>query len=66
MTVCPGIMDTGMLAGTDEKRREALMDIHVFPKRLGRPDDFSSLVATFMETTLLNGEVVRLDAATRL
>ncbi|MBP2367803.1 SDR family NAD(P)-dependent oxidoreductase [Pseudonocardia parietis] len=66
MTVCPGIMDTGMLAGADEKRRAALMDLHVFPKRLGRPADFADLVATFMENELLNGEVVRLDAATRL
>jgi 3-hydroxyacyl-CoA dehydrogenase/3-hydroxy-2-methylbutyryl-CoA dehydrogenase len=66
MTVCPGIMDTGMLAGTDEKRRAALTDLHVFPKRLGLPEDFAKLVASFMENTLLNGEVVRLDAATRL
>jgi 3-hydroxyacyl-CoA dehydrogenase/3-hydroxy-2-methylbutyryl-CoA dehydrogenase len=66
MTVCPGIMDTGMLAGADEKRRAALMDLHVFPKRLGTPDDFAQLVGSFMENELLNGEVVRLDAATRL
>ncbi|MGD9986558.1 SDR family NAD(P)-dependent oxidoreductase [Pseudonocardia sp.] len=66
MTVCPGIMDTGMLAGVDEKRRAALTDLHVFPKRLGRPSDFAALVASFMENELLNGEVVRLDAATRL
>lgn len=66
MTVCPGIMDTGMLAGAGEERRVALMDLHVFPKRLGRPADFAHLVASFMENELLNGEVVRLDAATRL
>jgi 3-hydroxyacyl-CoA dehydrogenase/3-hydroxy-2-methylbutyryl-CoA dehydrogenase len=66
MTVCPGIMDTGMLAGVDEKRRATLMDLHVFPKRLGRPEDFARLVSSFMENTLLNGDVVRLDAATRL
>jgi 3-hydroxyacyl-CoA dehydrogenase/3-hydroxy-2-methylbutyryl-CoA dehydrogenase len=66
MTVCPGIMDTGMLAGADENRRAALMDLHVFPKRLGRPADFAQLVASFMENELLNGEVVRLDAAVRL
>jgi 3-hydroxyacyl-CoA dehydrogenase/3-hydroxy-2-methylbutyryl-CoA dehydrogenase len=38
----------------------------VFPKRLGTPQDFARLVRCFMEDTLLNGEVVRLDAATRL
>lgn len=66
MGVAPGMMDTGMLAGIDERRRQALIDIHLFPKRLGRPDDFARLVRTFMEITLLNGDVVRLDAATRL
>jgi 3-hydroxyacyl-CoA dehydrogenase/3-hydroxy-2-methylbutyryl-CoA dehydrogenase len=66
MAIAPGLMDTAMLAGVDQKRREALAGIHLFPPRLGRPEDFSQLVSTFMQNTLLNGEVVRLDAATRL
>jgi len=66
MAIAPGIMDTGMLAGIDAERRARLIDIHVFPKRLGTPQDFARLVRCFMEDTLLNGEVVRLDAATRL
>jgi 3-hydroxyacyl-CoA dehydrogenase/3-hydroxy-2-methylbutyryl-CoA dehydrogenase len=66
MAIAPGIMDTGMLAGIDEERRAKLIDIHVFPKRLGTAQDFARLVRCFMEDTLLNGEVVRLDAATRL
>ncbi len=66
MTVAPGIMDTAMLAGVSEERRQALIDIHVFPKRLGRPADFAAVVRSFAENTLLNGDVLRLDAATRL
>lgn len=66
MAVAPGIMDTGMLAGIDDERRAKLVDIHVFPKRLGKPQDFARLVRCLMEDTLLNGEVIRLDAATRL
>jgi 3-hydroxyacyl-CoA dehydrogenase / 3-hydroxy-2-methylbutyryl-CoA dehydrogenase len=66
MTVAPGIMDTPMLAGLDERRRAALVDVHVFPKRLGTPEDFARLVRSLMENTMLNGDVVRLDAATRL
>lgn len=66
MTVAPGIMDTPMLAGVDDRRREQLVDLHVFPKRLGTPADFAALVRCIMEVTLLNGECVRLDAATRL
>jgi hypothetical protein len=52
--------------GVDDRRRAALVDIHVFPKRLGSPSDFAHLVRSFMENTMLNGETVRLDAATRL
>jgi 3-hydroxyacyl-CoA dehydrogenase / 3-hydroxy-2-methylbutyryl-CoA dehydrogenase len=66
MTIAPGIMDTAMLAGADDKLRERLTEVSLFPKRLGRPDDFARLVRCFMEDTFLNGEVVRLDAATRL
>jgi len=66
MTIAPGIMDTAMLAGTDDKLRERLRDISVFPKRLGQPQDFARVVRCFMEDTFLNGEVVRLDAGTRL
>jgi 3-hydroxyacyl-CoA dehydrogenase/3-hydroxy-2-methylbutyryl-CoA dehydrogenase len=66
MSIAPGMMDTAMLAGVDDRRRQALIDLHVFPHRLGRPSDFAALVRTFMEVTLMNGDVVRLDAATRL
>ena len=64
--VCPGIFDTGMLAAADEKLRDRLAGIHVFPRRLGRPEDFAALVRAIYENPMLNGEVIRLDAATRL
>jgi 3-hydroxyacyl-CoA dehydrogenase/3-hydroxy-2-methylbutyryl-CoA dehydrogenase len=66
MCICPGVMDTAMLAGSSDELRAALADINVFPKRLGRPDDVAGVVRTFMECTYLNGDVVRIDAATRL
>lgn len=66
MTIAPGIMDTPMIAGMSDEVRESLAKIHVFPQRLGTPEDFASLVQHFMENTLLNGEVVRLDAGARM
>lgn len=66
MCICPGVMDTAMLADASAELRQALADINVFPKRLGRPDDVASMVRTFMENTYVNGEVVRIDAGTRL
>jgi 3-hydroxyacyl-CoA dehydrogenase/3-hydroxy-2-methylbutyryl-CoA dehydrogenase len=66
MCICPGVMDTAMLSGASAELRQALADINVFPKRLGRPDDVASLVHCMMENTYMNGDVVRVDAATRL
>lgn len=66
LTIAPGIMDTPMIAGMPDEVRESLAKIHVFPQRLGTPEDFARLVQQFMENTLLNGEVVRLDAGARM
>jgi NAD(P)-dependent dehydrogenase (short-subunit alcohol dehydrogenase family) len=46
--------------------QELLLDDVVFPKRLGRPDEYALLVETILRNPYLNGEVIRLDAATRL
>jgi 3-hydroxyacyl-CoA dehydrogenase/3-hydroxy-2-methylbutyryl-CoA dehydrogenase len=66
MAIAPGIMDTRMLAEFPPEQREAMAALHLFPKRLGRAEDFARLVAALMENRMLNGEVVRLDAATRI
>lgn len=66
MSIAPGMMDTPMLAGVPDDFRQALIDTHVFPRRLGRPDELAEIVRACIEVTLLNGEVVRLDAGARL
>jgi len=66
MTIAPGIMNTPMIDGMGPELKAELAKIHVFPQRLGTADDFAALVQHFMENTLLNGEVVRLDAGARM
>ncbi len=66
VTVAPGVFDTGMLAGLEENVRARLALASVFPKRAGRPQDFAHFVKALAENPMLNGEVVRLDAAARL
>jgi 3-hydroxyacyl-CoA dehydrogenase/3-hydroxy-2-methylbutyryl-CoA dehydrogenase len=65
-TVAPGIMDTPLLADAPQELRDSLAKLHVFPQRLGTPEDFAHLVTSIVENPLLNGEVIRLDAATRM
>ena len=66
LTVCPGAMATPMFDALDEGQRAAVERLPVFPRRLGKPDDFAKLVRALMENGWLNGETIRLDAATRL
>ena len=65
-TVAPGIMDTPLLAGAPQELRDSLAKLHVFPQRLGTPADFAHLVTAIVENPMLNGEVIRLDAAARM
>jgi NAD(P)-dependent dehydrogenase (short-subunit alcohol dehydrogenase family) len=66
MTIAPGIFDTAMLAGLPAAARESLGKQVLFPQRLGRPEEFAALVRHIIENEMLNGEVIRLDAAIRL
>lgn len=65
-TIAPGIMDTPLLADAPQELRESLAKLHVFPQRLGTPEDFAHLVTAVIENEMLNGEVIRLDAAARM
>jgi len=64
--IAPGIMDTPMLAAMPDDVKQQLAEVHMFPKRLGEPDEFAALAQHLVENTLINGAVVRLDAAARM
>jgi 3-hydroxyacyl-CoA dehydrogenase/3-hydroxy-2-methylbutyryl-CoA dehydrogenase len=66
MTIAPGLMETSMVTGAPSDRLERWRTLPVFPPRLGHPEELARLVRDIVENTLLNGEVIRLDAATRL
>jgi 3-hydroxyacyl-CoA dehydrogenase / 3-hydroxy-2-methylbutyryl-CoA dehydrogenase len=65
-TVAPGIMDTPLLESAPQELRDSLAKLSVFPRRLGTPDDFAHLVTAIVENPMINGEVIRLDAAARM
>ncbi len=66
MTIAPGIMDTPLLAAAPQELKDSLAQLAAFPKRLGTPEDFARLVIAIVESPMLNGEVIRLDAAARM
>jgi NAD(P)-dependent dehydrogenase (short-subunit alcohol dehydrogenase family) len=65
-TILPGIFMTPLLMGTPEPVRAALSASVPFPKRLGQPSEFASLVLEICRNGYFNGEVVRLDGAIRM
>jgi NAD(P)-dependent dehydrogenase (short-subunit alcohol dehydrogenase family) len=66
MTIAPGIFETPMLKGMPAEVQESLGKMVPFPPRLGRPDEYASLVAEIIRNPMLNGEVIRLDGAIRM
>lgn len=66
VSIAPGTFDTPLLAGLPEKARISLAHQVPFPSRLGRPEEFASLVQHIIENVMLNGETVRLDGALRM
>ncbi|MDQ3958595.1 MAG: SDR family NAD(P)-dependent oxidoreductase [Actinomycetota bacterium] len=65
-TIAPGIFDTPMLAGLPEEARGKLAENVPHPHRLGDPSEYAALVRHIVENPMINGEVIRLDAALRM
>lgn len=66
MSIAPGLIDTPMMGAFSDEVKAALMNTALYPKRLGYPVEFASLVQHIIENPFLNGEVIRLDGAVRL
>jgi NAD(P)-dependent dehydrogenase (short-subunit alcohol dehydrogenase family) len=66
VTIAPGIFETPMLAALPEAARESLGKQVPHPTRLGRPDEYATLVAHIISNPMLNGETIRLDGAIRM
>ena len=64
--IAPGIFLTPMLLGLTQEAQNSLAASLPFPKKLGDPSQFASLVHHMIENRYLNGVVIRLDAALRM
>jgi len=66
MTIAPGLFETPMVGQVPKEIADALAKMVPFPPRLGRPEEFASLVLEIVRNVMLNGEVIRLDGAVRM
>ncbi len=65
-SIMPGIMATPPMMGVPEKVLASLSASVPFPKRLGKPDEFASLVLELVRNSYFNGQSIRLDGAIRM
>jgi len=63
--IAPGTMATPVFRNAPDALKQRLVDDVVFPKRMGRPEEFALAVEMIANNPYLNGEVIRLDAALR-
>ncbi|KAL1856757.1 putative secondary metabolism biosynthetic enzyme [Paecilomyces lecythidis] len=66
VAIAPSLFDSNMTKGLPAKARASLERVMEFPRRPGKPEEFSHLVQSSIENTMLNGTVIRLDGAMRM
>jgi NAD(P)-dependent dehydrogenase (short-subunit alcohol dehydrogenase family) len=63
--IAPGTMGTPIMLGVPDQMKDNLVKDIVFPRRMGRPEEFALLVESIARNGYLNGENIRLDGALR-
>ncbi len=65
VAIAPSLFDTGLTKLAPDDMKAALVRDAAFPKRMGKPEEFARLARAIVETPMLNGTTIRLDAGQR-
>jgi NAD(P)-dependent dehydrogenase (short-subunit alcohol dehydrogenase family) len=65
VAIAPSLFSTGLTAGIPDEFADVLTKDAAFPKRMGRPEEYGRLAVAIVETGMLNGLCIRLDAGQR-
>ncbi len=67
-TILPGLIDTPIYGEGEasEQFKERLQAAVLFPKRLGRADEFATLAVELLANSYMNAESIRLDGGIRM
>jgi NAD(P)-dependent dehydrogenase (short-subunit alcohol dehydrogenase family) len=66
MAVAPGAVETPMIGAINDDVKKSIEASIPFPSRFAKPEEFAGLILHIIGNPMLNGEVIRLDGATRL
>lgn len=64
--IAPGTILTPMTNMLSEKVLDGLIKSSVFPKRLGKPEEFASIACEILRNIYINGTTIYLDGAMRM
>ncbi|WP_175944973.1 SDR family NAD(P)-dependent oxidoreductase [Caballeronia sp. BCC1704] len=65
LAVSPGLFESGMSAGMPQKVSDGLIEKMLFPRRMGRAQEFAALVVHLVQNAYMNATVVDIDCGTR-
>ncbi len=65
-SIMPGIFATPLMLGAQQNVFDSLAASVPFPKRLGKPEEFASLVLELARNAYFNGQCIRLDGGIRM
>jgi NAD(P)-dependent dehydrogenase (short-subunit alcohol dehydrogenase family) len=65
-TIAPGLFMTPLFNSLSPEAITSLGSQVPHPNRLGRPEEYASLVAHVIDNPMINGETIRLDGAIRM
>lgn len=66
VTIAPGVFGSAMTDMMSNKVRKSLEGVMEFPKRMGKAEEFASLVSQVVTNRMLNATVIRLDGGVRM
>jgi len=66
LTVAPGAFETPIYETVPQSVKEEMLDVFLFPKRLGRPAEFAGFIEELLVNPLHNGRTYRFDGGVYL
>lgn len=64
--IAPGLFGTAMVQAMTDEIQQSVISTIPFPSRFGKPHEFADMVLAIIRNPMVNGSVIRLDAALRM
>lgn len=66
VAIAPGLFGTPMVTTMPQEVQDTVIATIPFPRRFGKPEEYARMALSVVDNPMLNGSVIRLDAALRM